>query len=93
MQAVVDRLSNELSDRYLPYLEAFLVDLWSEAGFVEFRCGFTLRRDHTLRQFTLKVPEVIGETDGEREVLIIVVFEQIEQMIDEAIAESKTEVN
>jgi hypothetical protein len=93
MQAVVDRLSNELSDKYLSYLKAFLVDLWSEAGFVEFRCDFTLRRDHTLRQFTLRVPAVIGETDGEREVLIIVVFEQIEQMIDEAIAESKTEVN
>ena len=46
-----------------------------------------------LRQFTLKVPAIIGETDGEREVLIIVLFEQIEQLIDEAIAEAKSEVN
>jgi hypothetical protein len=93
MKAVVDRLSDELSRKYLAYLETFLVDLWSEAGFIEFRCGFTLRRDHALRQFTLKVPAVIGETDAERELLIIVVFEQIEQLIDEAVAENKAEVN
>jgi hypothetical protein len=39
------------------------------------------------------VPAVIGETDGERELLIIVVVEQIEQLIDEAVAENKGEVN
>lgn len=93
MQAVVDRLSDELSDKYLQYLEAFRVDLRSEAGFVEFRCGFALRRDHALRQFKLKLPAVIGETDGERELLMVVVFEQIEQIIDQAIAEGGTEVN
>ncbi len=36
---------------------------------------------------------MIGETDGERELLIIVVVEQIEQLIDEAVAENKGEVN
>lgn len=93
MKALVDRLSNALADKYLPYIEALLVDLWSENGLIEFRCGFTLRRDHTLRQFTLKLPADEGETDGERELLIVVVFEQIEQLIDEAITEAKTEVN
>lgn len=69
------------------------MDLWSEAGFIEFRCGFTLRRDHVLRRLKLKIPAVVGETDDERELLIIVVFEEIEQLIDVAIAEERTEVN
>jgi hypothetical protein len=93
MKAVVDRLSDELSAKYLPYLEALLVDLWSEGGFIEFRCAFTLRRDHALRQFTLKLAADEGETDDERELLIIVIFEQIEQLIDEAITEQQIEVN
>jgi hypothetical protein len=93
MKAVVDRLSEELANRYLPYIETLLVDLWSERGVIEFRCGFTLRCDHALRQFTLKLPADDGETDAERELLIIVIFEQIEQLIDEAIAEPKTGVN
>lgn len=67
-----------------------MVDLWSEAGFIEFRCGFTLRSDHLLRRFKLKVPAVTGDTDGERNLIIVVVFEQIEEVIDKAIAEDRT---
>ncbi|KQX35354.1 hypothetical protein ASD04_15050 [Devosia sp. Root436] len=93
MKALVDRLSAELSSKFIQYLETFMVDLWSEAGFIEFRCGFTLRRDHELRRFTLKIPAVAGETDGERELLIIVIFEQIEDLIDKAIAERKVDAN
>lgn len=93
MKELVDRLSAELSERYIQYLETFLVDLWSEAGFIEFRCGFTLRRDHELRRFTLKLPAVAGETDGERGLLIVVIFEQIEELIDKAIAERKVDAN
>ena len=52
-----------------------------------------MRRNHAPRQFTLKVPAVIGEADGERELLIIMVFEQMQHLIDEAVAESKAEVN
>lgn len=73
MKALVERLSAELSDRYIQYLETFMVDLWSEAGLIEFRCGFALRRDRELRTFTLKVPAAIGKTDAEREVLIAVI--------------------
>jgi hypothetical protein len=51
MKATVDRMTAELTDRYLHYLETFKVDLWSEAGLIEFRCGFTLRGDHLLRRF------------------------------------------
>lgn len=40
MKALVDRLSADLSERYVQYLDTFLVDLWSEEGFIEFRCGF-----------------------------------------------------
>lgn len=93
MKALVDRLSAELSERYVHYLETFLVDLWSEAGFIEFRCGFTLRRDHELRRFTLKVPALAGDTDAERELLIVVIFEQIEELIDKAIAERRVAAN
>jgi hypothetical protein len=87
MKALVDRLSNELSAKYVHYIETLLVDLWSEAGFIEFRCGFTLRRDHQRRQFTLKLPALAGETQAERDVLIAVIFEQIEELIDTAIAD------
>lgn len=44
MKALVDRLSVEFSERYVKYLETFMVDLWSEGGFVEFRAGYSLRR-------------------------------------------------
>ena len=90
MKATVDRLSAELTERYIHYLETFLVDLWSEAGFIEFRCGFTLRSDHLLRRFKLKVPAVDGDTDGERNLIIAIIFEQIEDVIDKAIAENRT---
>ncbi len=91
-EGVVDRLGDELSRKYLPYPKTFLVDLWSEPGSIEF-LWFTLRRDHALRQFTLELPTVIGETDAERELVIIIVFEQIEQLVDEAVAENQAEVN
>ncbi len=90
MKAIVDRLSAELTERYIHYLEVFLVDLWSEAGFIEFRCSFTLRSDHLLRPFKLQVPAIAGDTDGERNLIIVVIFEQIEDIIDKAIAENRT---
>lgn len=93
MKELVGRLSAETADRYVHYVETFLVDLWSEAGFIEFRCGFTLRRDHELRRFTIKVPAMAGETDAERELLIAVIFEQIEELIDNAIAENRVLAN
>lgn len=93
MKALVDRLSAELSSKYIQYIETFMVDLWSEAGFIEFRCGFCLRRDHELRRFTLKVPAVAGETDGERELLIVVIFDEIEELVDKAIAEDRVGAN
>lgn len=40
MKALVDRLSAELSSKYLQYLETFMVDLWSEAGFIEFHTAY-----------------------------------------------------
>lgn len=93
MKKLVDRLSAELSAKYIQYLETFMVDLWSEAGFVEFRVGFSLRRDHKLRSFTVKVEADSGQTDGEREVLIAVVFDEIEEQIDMAIADGMMDAN
>ena len=93
MKALVNRLSAKLSEQYVQYLETFLVDLWSDAGFIEFRCGFTPRRDHTLRTFTLKVDADAGETGGERDLLIAVVFDEIEEMLDLAISERKVDAN
>lgn len=93
MKELVDRLSAELSTKYIQYLETFIVDLWSEAGFVEFRAGFSLRRDHQLRSFTVKVEADAGQTDGERELLIAVVFDEIEEQIDIAIADGLVDAN
>ena len=93
MKALVDRLSAELSKRYVQYIETFMVDLWSERGFIEFRAGYSLRRDHELRSFTVKVEADAGATDAERELLIVVVFDEIEEQIDLAIAEDRVGAN
>ena len=93
MKALVERLSAELSERYVQYLETFLVDLWSERGFIEFRAGYSLRRDHKLRSFTVKVEADSGQTDAERELLVIAVFDEIEEQIDMAIADSTVDAN
>ena len=93
MKALVDRLSAELTDQYVLYLETFMVDLWSEHGFIEFRAGYTLRRDHVLRSFTVKVEADAGETDAEREMLVLVVFDEIQEMIDLAIADNRANAN
>lgn len=93
MKALVDRLSAELTSRYVQYLETFMVDLWSDRGFIEFRAGYSLRRDHQLRSFTVKVDADSGQTDTERELLVIVVFDEIEEQIDLAIADSRVDAN
>lgn len=93
MKALVNRLSAELSERYVQYLETFMVDLWSEAGFIEFRAGYSLRRDHQLRSWTVKVEADAGQTDAERELLVIVVFDEIEEQIDLAIAGNRVAAN
>jgi hypothetical protein len=86
LKELVERLSSELADRYIQYLETFMVDLWSDHGFVEFRAGYTLRRDHVLRSYTVKVEADGGQTDAERELLVAVVFDEIEERIDLAIS-------
>lgn len=93
MQALVDRLGAELSKRYVQYIETFMVDLWSEDGFIEFRASYSLRRDQELRSFTVKVEADAGATDAERELLIVVVFDEIEEQIDLAIAEDRVAAN
>lgn len=93
MKALVERLSAELSERYVQYLETFMVDLWSERGFIEFRAGYALRRDHELRSLTVKVDADSGQTDAERELLVVAVFDEIEEQIDIAIADNKVDAN
>ena len=93
MKALVDRLSSELSGQYIQYLETFLVDLWSDHGFVEFKAGFTLRRDHVLRSYSVKVEADAGQTDAEREMLILVVFDEIRERIDLAISDNRVGAN
>ncbi len=87
MKAFVDRLSAELLERYATYLETFKVGLWSAAGNIEFSCKFALRADQILRDFTLKLPAIDGDTDAERELMIIIVFEQLLHLVDQAISE------
>ena len=93
MKALVDRLSAELTSKYVHYLETFMVDLWSDRGSIEFRAGYSLRRDHQLRSFTVKVDADFGQTDAEREFLVIVVFDEIEEQIDLAIVDNRVDAN
>jgi hypothetical protein len=87
VRALVDRLSAELTARYVLYVETF------DAGFIEFRAGYSLRRDHQRRSFTVKVDADSGQTDAERELLVIVVFDEIEEQIDLAIADNRVDAN
>ena len=93
MQELVDQLSRELSDKYVTYIETFMVDLWSEEGFIEFRCGFALRSDHVLQSLVVKMPAAAGTNDEEREILARAVFEELEEQIDLAITRDKVAAN
>lgn len=93
MKELVDRLSAELSERYIQYLETLMVDLWSDHGFVDFRARYTLRRDHVLRSYAVRIEADTGQTDAERELLILVVFDEIQERIDMAIADNKVDAN
>jgi len=88
MKAYVDQLSDELTQQYMIYLETFMVDLWSDEGLIEFRVGYSLRSDHMLRNFTIKVEATSATNDVERRAIIAAVFLEIEDQIDEAIAGS-----
>lgn len=93
MEALVDRLSAELTARYVLYLKTFMVDLWSNKGLIEFRAGYSLRRDRQLRSFTVKVDADSGQSDCERELLIIVVFDEIDEQVGKAIANGRVHSN
>lgn len=93
MKALFNRLSAELAEQYVQYLETFLADLWSDHGFIEFRAGYTLRRDHVLRSYVVKVEADAGQTDAERKLLILVVFDEIREKIDLAIADNGVPAN
>lgn len=87
MKAQVDRMAAKLLERYRHYLSNLDVGLWSEAGFIEFRCTFRLRRDAYVNGFTLGLPADSAETDAERTILIAGVFAVIETHLNEAIEE------
>lgn len=93
MQAIIDRLSQELSERYLIYLETLLVELVSEGGSLQFRCGFCLRSDHQLRTCRFGVPSGEWSNDAERDAIAAAVFEELEHFIDEEIAETLKDAN
>ena len=93
MKALVNRLSDAISTRYVNYLETFMVDLWSSDGLIEFRCGFSLRSDHVLQSLVVKLPAASGTSDAEREALTIAVFEELETQIDLAIASDRVAAN
>ena len=85
MKAQVDRMATELLERYRHYLSDLDVGLWSDAGFIEFRCTFRLRRDACVNGFTLGLLADSAETDAERAILIAGVFALIEKHLIEAI--------
>ena len=87
MKAQVDRMAAELLERYRHYLSELGVGLWSEAGFIEFRCTFRLRRGTGVNGFTLGLPADSADTDAERAILVAGVFAAIETHLNEAIQE------
>lgn len=93
MKGYVDTLSEGLIDRYKLYLRTFMVDLWSSPGVIEFRVGFSLRKEHKLRGFTLKVGAAEAVTARERRAIIDALFLEIEDHLDEAIAMNLVELN
>lgn len=88
MREIVERLSGELSARYLQYIESLMVDISATHGHIEFRCGFALRADHELHTLTISVDATAGINAAERELIVGAVFKQIEETIDEAITEA-----
>jgi len=93
MKAYVDTLSEELIEQYKLYLETFMVDLWSSSGMIEFRVGYSLRKEHKLRGFTLKVGAEEAITTREQQAIIDALFLEIEDHLDEAISINVTELN
>jgi hypothetical protein len=93
MKDYVEALSAELTERYAHYLETFMVDLWSDLGLIEFRIGYSLRIDHRLRDFTIKVDANASINDIERRAVIAAVFVEIEDRLDEAISEHRVGMN
>lgn len=85
MKQLVDRLSADLSARYAQYLETFKVELWSASGMIEFRVGYSLLANPQPRSFTIKVEADAGETWAQKELLTIVVFDEIAEKIDVAL--------
>ena len=93
MKAYVDKLSADLVEQYKLYIEAFMVDLWSDDGFIEFRVGYALRSDHKLRSTVFKVGATEAINDVERRAVIAALFVEIEDHIDEAIASQVVAAN
>lgn len=93
MKAYVESLSATLIEQYKIYLETFMVDLWSEDGFIEFRVGFALRSDHKLRSEVFKIEANEAINDIERRAVIAALFMEIEDYIDETIADQLVAVN
>ncbi len=93
MKAYVDRLSVNLTEQYKLYLETFMVDLWSDHGLIEFHVGYTLRSDRKLRSFVVKIDAAEAINDVERRAVIAAIFLEIEDQIDEAIADQALAVN
>lgn len=66
----VERLRGEMLARNLLYVEDFIVDLRSGGGQIEFRCGFALHADNTLRTFTVQGPAKAAVTDSDAQVIV-----------------------
>ena len=93
MKSLVDKLSDELSAKYLHYIDVFLVDYCSGDGSVEFNAGFSLRLDHQLRSVSVRLPAGSCRTDIERKLFLRVAFDEIELQIDRAIADDRVNAN
>lgn len=93
MQAYIDELSGVLTERYKLYLQTFMVDLWTEHGLIEFRFGYSLRRDSKLHTRLFEVGAEAGLSPSEHLAIVDAMFAEIEDHIDETISQTLFELN
>lgn len=92
MGQLVDRLTAELTKRYLQHVETLVVDFRMEDGQAVLWLGFSLRSDHILRQLTLQADVDADHHELSQALIVKGMFQEIGAAIDLALAaeQSKT---
>jgi len=93
MQTYIEQISSTLIERHEIYVQIFMVHLWNERVMIEFRFGYSLRRDSKLHARIVKVGAQEALTSSERRATADAMLAEIEDHIDETISATRLEVN